>query len=102
MHSFMEVVQEAASDVQIPILFMGKAKPKEFNVDRQKLPAIPAYEDFDEGYTHGGLKSTIKLYQRIAHSDAVSNIDHYLEGQANQIAKSLLNTMHNFISSLLM
>ena len=102
MHSFMEVVQEAASDVQIPILFMGKAKPKEFNVDRQKLPAISAYEDFDEGYMHGGLKLTIKLYQGIAHSDAVSNIDRHLEGQANQIAKSLLNTMHNFISSLLM
>ena len=102
MHSFMEVVQEAASDVQIPILFMGKAKPEEFNVDRRKLPAISAYKDFDEGYMHGGLKSTIELYQGIALSDALSNIDRHLKGQANQIAKTLLNTMNNFISALLM
>lgn len=101
IHSFVEALQEVASDVQIPNIFMGKTKPNEFNVDRQKLPAIPTYEKFDEGWTHGGLKSTIKLNQGIAYSNAVNNIDCYLEGQANQIAKSLLNTMNSFISSLL-
>lgn len=101
MHSFMEVVQEAASDVQIPILLMGKAKSEEFNVDRRKLPAMPIYENFDEGYAHGGLKSTIEIHQGIAHSETESNIDDHLKGQANQIAKSLLYTMNNFITTLL-
>ena len=57
----MEVVQEAASDVQIPILLMGKAKPEEFNVDRQNLPAIPTYEKFDEGYDTNGDRGPPKL-----------------------------------------
>ena len=61
MHSFMEVVQEAASDIQIPILFMGKAKPEEFNVDRRKLPAISAYEDFDKGYMQSNCTKELRI-----------------------------------------